>query len=231
MSDQDGGSWSLQDEQAFLALLDEESARESVLGGSPATVGTTAGGSWQKWSRSCSHRLDEVPMSDGTILHASDFYSKNHSVIAPDIGFYLDRSWHPEVFAYMVEWEDFGLPRADVPVILRYARRALEHARAGEIVEIACLGSHGRTGTFLAICDLLTMDLPDADIAIHNVRLNHCHKAIETEEQEWYVECIAAMMTDSELPMHPRELRAKKLASSNKNHSKKGGKKKRNRKR
>lgn len=198
-------------EAEIAALIDEEERKMK---------------SSQVWARKCVHSIDEVRMSDGTILHASDFYSSRKRTSQPDVGFYLDRSWHPEWFAYLIEWADFGLPEVSANVLLRYARAALRHARDGEIVEVACLGSHGRTGTFLAICDLLTMEEPDGDTAIANIRRNHCSHAIETAEQEWYVCCVAALLTDQELPLHPAEVAAMKRAKMAGNRNKKGGKKK-----
>ena len=210
--------WTAEDEAEFFRLLDEEKKE------------TPIGNSFFYGGRSCSHVMDPIALSDGTVLHASDFYSTKQRIEDPDIGFYLDRSWSVPYFNYAIAWEDFGIPECDAATIQRYARAAIRHAREGEIVDVACLGSHGRTGTFLAICELLCQDIPNADAAIAHIRKMHCSKAIETAEQEWYVGCIAALLTDSDLPMHPREIARKRMETLAKNASKKGGKKK-NRKR
>jgi protein-tyrosine phosphatase len=61
-------------------------------------------------------------------------------------------------------------------------RRVLDRARAGERVELGCLGGHGRTGTALAALAVLTGH-PAAD-AVAWTRTTYCPKAIETPAQE-----------------------------------------------
>lgn len=55
---------------------------------------------------------------------------------------------------------------------------------------IACIGSHGRTGTALA--SLLVVDGMDPEKAIVEVRTKHCRRAIETPAQEAYVKALGA---------------------------------------
>ena len=62
---------------------------------------------------------------------------------------------------------------------------ALDRARGGELVEIGCLGGHGRTGTALACLAILT-GIP-ADEAVPWVRANYCARGVETIEQEAFV--------------------------------------------
>jgi protein-tyrosine phosphatase len=64
-------------------------------------------------------------------------------------------------------------------------RAALERARAGERVEVGCLGAHGRTGTALAALAVLAGH--PADDAVAWVRRTYCDRAVETDEQADFV--------------------------------------------
>jgi protein-tyrosine phosphatase len=61
----------------------------------------------------------------------------------------------------------------------------LARARAGERVEIGCLGGHGRTGTAVACLAILSGHPPGEAVAW--VRANYCVEAVETTEQEAFV--------------------------------------------
>lgn len=54
-----------------------------------------------------------------------------------------------------------------------------------KLTVIACIGSHGRTGTALAA--LLVAEGMDPELAIKTVREQHCARAIETMPQEDYI--------------------------------------------
>jgi protein-tyrosine phosphatase len=58
----------------------------------------------------------------------------------------------------------------------------LARARAGQHVEVGCLGGHGRTGTTHAYLAVLTGVAPGDGVAW--VRENYCAKAVETSGQE-----------------------------------------------
>jgi protein-tyrosine phosphatase len=60
-----------------------------------------------------------------------------------------------------------------------------DRARAGQRVEIGCLGGHGRTGSALA--SLAVLSGVPAQEAVAWVRNNYCSKAIETPEQASFV--------------------------------------------
>jgi protein-tyrosine phosphatase len=66
-------------------------------------------------------------------------------------------------------------------------------AHAGELVEIGCLGGHGRTGTALA-CLAVLSGVPAGD-AVGWVRATYCAKAVETDEQEAFVLLFAGPAT------------------------------------
>ena len=131
------------------------------------------------------HR-DRVELPDGTSViavsfDAADPYARDQS---PDYGLYLDQRWQPPWGHDHLDWPDFGLP-ADLAAMITGLRGLLGRARAGERVELGCLGGHGRTGTALAALAILT-GLPPTE-AITWTRTRYCPKAIETEAQEAFI--------------------------------------------
>jgi Protein-tyrosine phosphatase len=89
--------------------------------------------------------------------------------------------------ARRVRWPDFWVPldRADA---LDALRKALERARAGERVEVACRGGVGRTGTALAA--LAVLDGLPADDAVAWVRGHYHPRAVETPWQRRWLRSI-----------------------------------------
>ena len=127
-----------------------------------------------------------VVLPDGTKVIAVSFdeadpYTRDRP---PDFGIYLDGRWQPPWPHEHVDWPDFGVPD-DAAALSRALRDALSRARAGDRVEVGCLGGHGRTGTALA-CLAVLSGLPPAD-AVAWVRANYCAKAVETDPQEAFV--------------------------------------------
>jgi protein-tyrosine phosphatase len=136
------------------------------------------------------HR-SSVVLPDGTELTAVSFdavdpYTRER---LPDYGLYLDHRWQPPWTHDHVDWPDFGLP-ADPAGVVSALKAALDRARAGERVEVGCLGGHGRTGTALACLAVLSGHPPAG--AVDWVRANYCDKAVETAEQEAFVRGIDA---------------------------------------
>lgn len=174
--------------------------------GSQALAVTSAGSSdggafWSTGAvsyRTCTHALDSYSLSDGTVIYLSASSDKFARTYEPDMAVYLASSWFPKCVAFHVGWVDYGLPALSDDDLLRVARTALDAARAGQVVEIGCMGAHGRTGTFVAVLELLAMaDHSQWKQAIALVRTQHCHKAIETDEQEWFVRHIAGVLTNT----------------------------------
>jgi hypothetical protein len=114
----------------------------------------------------------------GVSFDARDPYGRDQR---PDYGLYLDHRWLPPWPHDHLDWPDFGLPN-DVNRFLAALQSTLNRARAGDRVEVGCLGGHGRTGTALA-CLAVLSGVPSHD-AIAWVRTNYCTEAIETAEQE-----------------------------------------------
>jgi hypothetical protein len=86
-----------------------------------------------------------------------------------------------------VDWPDFGLPR-DRQDALDALAEALRRARAGELVEVACRGGRGRTGT--AIAALAVLDGMPPRQAVRWVRQHYHPKAVETPWQRWWVRTL-----------------------------------------
>lgn len=170
----------------------------------PALPSSTLPAHDWKWVRqSCGHVQDAYELSDGTCVHLSAHYDRAERTQTPTLAVYLDGAWKPDCVAYHIGWQDYGLPNLKDDDVLKVARAALAEARGGGMVEIGCLGAHGRTGTFVAILDCLSMDRASAELAIARVRKRHCHKAIETDEQEWYVRKLAAIINGEDIPAMP----------------------------
>lgn len=116
---------------------------------------------------------------------AADPYSRDRQ---PDYGLYLDRKWRPPWTCDHLDWPDFGVPD-DPDRVLAALGSLLERARAGERVEVGCLGGHGRTGTALACLAILAGQ--DPAMAIDWVRAAYCPLAVETAEQEAFATSLA----------------------------------------
>ncbi len=131
------------------------------------------------------HR-DEVTLPNGVTVTAASFdpadpYRRDHP---PQYGLYLDERWRPPWPSQVLAWPDFGVP-ADRGLLEDALRVVLRHASAGEVVEIGCVGGHGRTGTALACLVTLTGTSPAS--AVDWVRQSYCTRAIETVQQEEFV--------------------------------------------
>jgi hypothetical protein len=127
-----------------------------------------------------------VVLPDGARVTAVSFdpidpYSRDRP---PDHGLYLDPRWRPPWAHDHLDWPDFGVPDDPAPVVAAL-RSLLDRARAGERVEVGCVGGHGRTGTALA-CLAVLGGHPAGD-AVAWVRANYCGQAVETAEQEAFV--------------------------------------------
>jgi Protein-tyrosine phosphatase len=106
----------------------------------------------------------------------------------PDFGLYLDERWRhdPEVSwpFRMIDWPDFGLP-ADEADLFEAVVDLHRRASHGELVEIACYGGVGRTGTVLG-CLTVLGGVP-APEAVEWVRRHYHPSAVETLPQEQLV--------------------------------------------
>jgi hypothetical protein len=117
----------------------------------------------------------------GVSFVVDDPYSRDR---LPTFGLYLDTRWDPPWPHERVAWPDFGVP--DPNELTPALQRLLVRARRGELVEIGCIGGHGRTGSALACLAVLIGTPPDAAVAW--VRAAYCPDAVETDAQRAFVE-------------------------------------------
>lgn len=131
-----------------------------------------------------------VALPDGTEVTAVSFdapdpYTREQT---PDHGLYLDERWEPPWPHARLDWPDFGVA-ADEVELTAALRDVLARARAGERVELGCLGGHGRTGTALACLAVLAGH--PAGEAVAWVRSAYCPNAVETPDQAAFVAAFA----------------------------------------
>lgn len=123
-------------------------------------------------------------LPSGAIIRASPVSERAVDDSWRDFGLYCDPSWAPSWPADVIDWPDFGVPtdatRAAAQIVAAY-----ERVRAGEHLEIGCIGGKGRTGTVLA-CLAILAGLPASE-AVSWVRATYHPHAVETPEQERWV--------------------------------------------
>jgi hypothetical protein len=136
------------------------------------------------------HRhLDAVVLPGGVTVWAASFPHGGYDrANVPDFGLYLDARWAPPWPHAHVDWPDFGVP-ADPAALRETLAGVLDRARRGKVVEVGCLGGHGRTGTALA-CLAVLAGLDAGTDAVAWVRGTYCPNAVETEEQVELVRAI-----------------------------------------
>lgn len=149
----------------------------------------------------CTHHL--VPfmfqgMDDTYTVHLTGSNSLRHDpsiAESPNVGVYLDEGWMRGRLAtntaddvdmtqpacIYIGWPDFGV--IDVGLLAEAVEWVIPYVHNKKsIVEIACMGGHGRTGTFLGAL-LIREGWEPAD-AIAYIRGGYCDKAIESKTQE-----------------------------------------------
>ena len=102
---------------------------------------------------SCTSKSVRFP--DGTEITASPLYARREENPDRDFGLYMDPQWAPTWEAALIDWPDFSLP-ANPEEAAAQIRDAFERARAGQRVEIGCIGALGRTGIVLACMAILS---------------------------------------------------------------------------
>lgn len=134
-----------------------------------------------------------VVFPDGTSVQACGLGQDDG--LRPDHGLYLDQRWNPDWPHEHIPWDDFGIPD-DPDAAMRTIESVFDRARHGERIQVGCLGGLGRTGTVLA-CMAVLSGVP-GDRAVEWVRANYRPRAVETPEQERFVETFAARRTRKE---------------------------------
>lgn len=156
-------------------------------------------GSWKM----CKHNLTPFQIGEYTVyLSGSNYASTETQGPTPDAAVYLapgtlgygwkvpimfgvntDEPFEQEgsLETIFLNWPDMGVvPEHVLYKALAWAERRLKE---GKKLEIACVGGHGRTGTFAA-CLTIQITGVEAKVAIEGVRKTYCKEAIESESQE-----------------------------------------------
>jgi protein-tyrosine phosphatase len=130
----------------------------------------------------------QVTLPDGSVVLAHgrlDFVPVDRPR-APDFALYLDARWEddPDVRwpHRLIEWPDFGVP-TDKATLFGAITDLHRRARSNELVEVACYGGIGRTGTVVA-CLAGTAGIHAGADAVAWARNNYHASAVETPEQE-----------------------------------------------
>lgn len=154
------------------------------------------------WGATDRHYGDTYTTYDGSItFHVSSSWNlRKEGEYVPQFGLYFDWGWKPWWRAEHIDWPDMSLP-TKLEVAFEQILAATELALTGVDVEFGCIGAHGRTGTALAVVNVILGC--EAQEAISHVRNNHCKHAIETPRQEWYVHWVHNQLYGSELPAMP----------------------------
>lgn len=105
-----------------------------------------------------------------------------HVVPVPELQHWEETAALPEI---VLDWPDMGV----VSLPRRFWEQLVEHlTKTQRKMLVFCVGGHGRTGTALA-CLMVVCGWTSGD-AIAWVRTNYCRRAIETREQEHYIDQI-----------------------------------------
>jgi hypothetical protein len=141
--------------------------------------------------------VEIITFPDGSHVRAAPLADRRADDPERAYGLYLDERWAPSWPADVVAWPDFGLP-TEPEVAARQISAAFLRARRGELVEVGCLGGSGRTGTVLA-CMAVLSGVPPPE-AVPWVRTAYRREAVETAEQEAWVQWFAGWASDASAP-------------------------------
>lgn len=168
------------------------------------------------WLPTCRHWRQPFELEGGATVFASAWLDKPDppGPLAqggfsgqPDVGFYLDAKWASSTIVVspgarlpfarqrrdggtmvIYPWEDWGVPE-NMPCLRRALTWLLQQIGDGKVVEVGCMGGHGRTGTALA-CMVVLKGLT-AKKAINRIWSDYCEEAIETQRQIEFVKAFA----------------------------------------
>lgn len=151
----------------------------------------------------CRHYGEMVALPDGTMIMCSSEHKRKDDVPKPDFGCYMMASWEPDWLAYWLNWTDYGLPKMSMETVLLIVDDLLARSRSGQVVEIGCMGGHGRTGSLLALLIMRASSDTGPEAAMEYVWENYCTEAIEGSKQKWYIEAFHCWMNGLPLPEQP----------------------------
>lgn len=145
------------------------------------------------------HQALLLPNEEVTI-HCSQLWNDRPEAQQPDFGLYAEVKWNPIWRNEFINWPDYSIPK-NLNIACEQISSAYEKAVDGSDVEIGCWGGHGRTGTILACMVLLAMQgdwTPEQATAW--VKTSYCGKAIEVDEQKWFIKFFSNKYFGTELP-------------------------------
>lgn len=148
------------------------------------------------------HVTGTVVLPDGVVVRGRGRRQPLPPGPLPDFGLYLGRPpdkpgrglfrrgtpWQPDWPADWIDWPDFRTPRESDQAATRIVE-AYRLARAGRIVEVACGGGTGRTGTVIA-CMAVLAGHPAED-AVAWTRRHYRRHAVETPGQRRWIAWFA----------------------------------------
>lgn len=154
-----------------------------------------------RYTYSCQHYNNELILPNDTAVYASSCHMRDlKKDTPPDFGLYLDGLWKPMGPAYLLGWQDYGLPY-NWTLAAQMIYEVYYKAVTGKWIEVGCIAGHGRTGTVLACMAVLAgLSAPDA---VNYVRNKYCNNAMETIDQEWWVSWFEAYMLGGSTPGKP----------------------------
>lgn len=148
-------------------------------------------------TKRCEHVEDPIVLGEGVTLYVTASRDQMRRQYEADHMVILDPSQRPDCLGTYVPWPDFGVPNLSFEQMTDIVYDVIWRARGGEMVEVGCIGAHGRTGTFLAMVDLAILlegditDLRSDEMRVYDsvdkIRLIHCDKAVEGQKQEQYL--------------------------------------------
>lgn len=158
----------------------------------------------------CRHYNPKLEMADDVFIYPSSMANnRKENEMWPDFGLYADSGWKPGWRNEFVTFPDYGIPTYPDVAVDQIAS-AFERAIEGEVVEVGCIGGHGRTGTILACMKVYGSwydedeELISPEDACKWVWKNYCKEAIESPMQEWWVGYFSHVMFQTELVEKPK---------------------------
>ena len=148
----------------------------------------------------CRHLMHAFHIHDNVLVYPSSLHLSEKTDDLPDFGLYADYAWEPLHRNEFIDWPDFALP-TDEMLALEQITDAVHRACDGQVVELGCIGGHGRTGTILAIMRVVMGDT--ATGATSEVREKYCSRAVETPEQVRFVEATERRLKGVDAPERP----------------------------
>ena len=147
------------------------------------------------------HKHQPLTLPGGSlVVHCSQLWNDRPEADQPDFGLYAETKWNPTWRNEFINWPDYGIPK-DLATACIQIGSAYVMIEDGSDVEIGCWGGHGRTGTILACMVLLDMRGEwTADQAIAWVKTSYCDKAIEVDEQKWFIKYFSNKHYGTVLP-------------------------------